>query len=136
MATEVRFVKAPLGRTLLRFSACGLVFYWSIIAYFGQLSDRLQSGQPSCVSVNMLSLKRDLLGTLHTAHCTWSHQIASLYVGQSGHCLHCVRSEQSDTDLPSPLVYPVDCWVFLTPSTGLQGGRTFLLVLKKIHFWY
>ena len=25
---------------------------------------------------------------------------------------------------------------FLTPSTGLLGGRTFLLVLKKLHFWY
>ena len=25
--------------------------------------------------------------------------------------------------------------VFVTPSTGLLGGRTFLLVLKKIHFF-
>ena len=24
---------------------------------------------------------------------------------------------------------------FLTPSTGLLGGRTFILVLKKLHFW-
>ena len=26
--------------------------------------------------------------------------------------------------------------VFLTPSTGLLGGRTFLLILTKFHFWY
>ena len=32
------------------------------------------------------------------------------------------------TGLPSRLLG------FLTPSTGLLGGRTFLLVLKKIHF--
>ena len=25
---------------------------------------------------------------------------------------------------------------FVTSSTGLLGGRTFLLVLKKLHFWY
>ena len=40
------------------------------------------------------------------------------------------------SDLPSLLVYPVDYWFFLTPYTGLLGGRTFILVLKKIHFWY
>ena len=34
------------------------------------------------------------------------------------------------TGLPSRLL------VLLTPSTGLLGCRTFLLVLKKIHFWY
>ena len=34
------------------------------------------------------------------------------------------------------LVYPVDYGFFLTPSTGLLGGRTFLLVLKKFHFLY
>ena len=34
------------------------------------------------------------------------------------------------TGLPSSLL------VFLTPyNTGLLGGRTFLLVLKKLHFW-
>ena len=32
--------------------------------------------------------------------------------------------------LPSSLL------VFLTPSTSLLGGRTFLLVLKKFNFWY
>ena len=26
------------------------------------------------------------------------------------------------------------CTVFLTPSTGLRGCRTFLRVLKKLHF--
>ena len=36
--------------------------------------------------------------------------------------------------VPSLLVYPVDCWFLLTPSTDLLGGRTFLLVLKKITF--
>ena len=30
----------------------------------------------------------------------------------------------------------VDYWVFLTPSTGLLGGKIFLLVLKKLHFLY
>ena len=41
------------------------------------------------------------------------------------------------SDLPSLLVYPVDYWFSLTPSTGLLlGGRTFLLVLKELHFWY
>ena len=39
-------------------------------------------------------------------------------------------------DLPSLLVYPVDYWLFITPSTDLLGGRTFLLVLKKLNFWY
>ena len=34
------------------------------------------------------------------------------------------------TGLPSRLL------LFLTPSTGLLDGRTFLLVLKKLHFWY
>ena len=32
------------------------------------------------------------------------------------------------TGLPNRLL------VFLTPSTDLQGGRTFILVLKKLHF--
>ena len=27
-------------------------------------------------------------------------------------------------------------WLFLPPSTSLLGGITFLLVLKKLHFWY
>ena len=36
----------------------------------------------------------------------------------------------NSTGLPSRLL------VLLTPSTGLLGGRTFLLVLKKLHFWY
>ena len=40
-----------------------------------------------------------------------------------------VRPAKS-TGLPSRLL------VFFTPSTGLLGGRTFLLVLKKLHFWY
>ena len=40
------------------------------------------------------------------------------------------------SDPPSLLVYPVDYWSFLTPSTDLLGGRTFILVLKKLHFWY
>ena len=39
-------------------------------------------------------------------------------------------------DLPRLLVYPLDYWFFLTPSTGLLSGRTFLLVLKKLHFLY
>ena len=39
-------------------------------------------------------------------------------------------------DLPSLLVYAVDYCFFSTPSTDLLGGRTFLLVLKKLHFWY
>ena len=34
------------------------------------------------------------------------------------------------TGLPSRLLF------FLTPSTDLLGGRTFLLVLKKLNFWY
>ena len=34
------------------------------------------------------------------------------------------------TGLPSRLLG------VLTPSTGLLGGRMFLLVLKKLHFWY
>ena len=38
------------------------------------------------------------------------------------------------TDLPSLLVYPVNCWVFLPPSTDLLGGRTFLLVFNFLYF--
>ena len=50
----------------------------------------------------------------------------------------CVKNRaQSDAvsaDLPSLLVYPVDYRFFLTPSTGLQGSRTFLMELEKITF--
>ena len=34
------------------------------------------------------------------------------------------------TGFPSRLLF------FLLPSTDLLGGRTFLLVLKKLNFWY
>ena len=40
-----------------------------------------------------------------------------------------IRPAQS-TCLPSRLLF------FLTPYTGLLGSRIFLLVLKKLHFWY
>ena len=43
-------------------------------------------------------------------------------------CAH-IRPAKS-TGLPSRLL------VFLTPSTGQLGGRTFLLVFTKLHFWY
>ena len=43
----------------------------------------------------------------------------------------CIRPAKSakSTGLPSRLLF---C---LTPSTDLLGGRTFLLVLKILHFW-
>ena len=41
----------------------------------------------------------------------------------------CDRPAKS-TGLPRRLLF------FLTPSTDLLGGRTFILVLKKLHYWY
>ena len=51
------------------------------------------------------------------------------------HTIHIAIEGPQGPDLPSLLVYPVDHWFFLTPSTGLLGGRTFLLVLKKVTFF-
>ena len=51
-----------------------------------------------------------------------------MYLEMEMHCIVLCTS-----DLPSLLVYPVD-YCFLTPSTGLLGGGTFILVLKKKNF--
>ena len=58
-----------------------------------------------------------------------------IYIHACIRCVHVSMHSAPDgftSDLPSLPGYPVDYWVFLTPSTGLLGGRTFLMVLNKI----
>ena len=57
-------------------------------------------------------------------HCNRPQMVVCISV----FCLH--RRPAKSPGLPSRLLF------FLPPSTGLLGGRTFILVLKKIQFWY
>ena len=66
----------------------------------------------------------------------WSHDFSAAPTSHDTTLVCTLVYTVQPADLPSLLLHPADYWLFLPPSTGLLGGGTFLLVLKKLHFWF